>query len=106
MAWNEFTECLGGDFAILRDEAEQDVEQMIQYLIDAWNSLDDRVKAVLITLFTWYGKDVVTKVIPAVAGSEEFWAAVAGVGLGVFIAMCVDCWPRLQEPAASEAAAQ
>jgi hypothetical protein len=106
MAWNEFTECLGGDFATLRDEAEQDLETMLQYLIDAWNSLDDRVKAVLITLFTWYGKDVVTKVIPAVAGSEAFWAAVAGVGLGVFIAMCVDCWPRLQEPAATEAAAQ
>jgi hypothetical protein len=103
MAWNEFWDCMGDDYSMLKEQFEEDVQETIKDLIALWKSLDPKVQAVLALLFGWYGKDAFTrlgKFLPRLAASPYFWAAVAGVGLGAFIALAEDCYPRFEEPAA------
>ncbi|KAA2258786.1 hypothetical protein F0L68_23460 [Solihabitans fulvus] len=100
MAWDQFCDCLGGDFEVLKTEASDDTKATVEWLINTWNSLDSRVKAVLTVLFGWYGKDALAKIATiSLVDDPVFWAAVAGVGLGTFVGMAYDCWDKLEAAA-------
>jgi hypothetical protein len=89
------------DFQILEQGAAEEAAECVRGLIDAWKRLDPRVQIAVAWAFATFGKDaikwIVTNVGRPVATSPYFWAAVAGLGLGTFIAMAQDCQHALDQ---------
>lgn len=92
MAWDDFTACAGRDGEILADLGEDAVKEIGQL----WKSLPQDVKAMLIAAARWgAGYLEVALAAVGIAAAEAIAAVAAGAGLGVIMAVIVDCYDKL-----------
>jgi hypothetical protein len=92
MAWDDFTACAGRDGEILADLGEDAVKEIGQL----WKSLPPDIKAAL-GVAARFGARYLAAALAAVgiAASEAIAAVAAGAGLGVIMAVIVDCYDKL-----------
>lgn len=92
MSWDEFTTCAGRDGEILADLGEDAVKEIGQL----WKALPQDVKGMLITAASW-GATYLEAALAAVGivAAEAIAAVAAGAGLGVIMAVIVDCYDEL-----------
>jgi len=92
MSWDDFTTCAGRDGEILADLGEDAVRE----IGTLWRSLPQEVKGALIAAARW-GATYLEVALAAVgiAAAEAIAAVAAGAGLGVMMAVIVDCYDEL-----------
>ncbi|HWM02878.1 MAG TPA: hypothetical protein VNP92_11135 [Actinophytocola sp.] len=92
MSWEDFTTCAGNDGQILADLGEDAVKEMAEF----WNSRSDTMKAILTAAARWGGQRLAAMLAAAgIAAAEAVGAVAAGAGLGVLMAVIVDCYDQL-----------
>lgn len=92
MSWDEFTACAGRDGEILYELGEDAVKEMA----DLWESIPESVQKMLIRAAEWSAAYLARALAAAgVAAAEAIAAVAAGAGLGVMMAVIVDCYDRL-----------
>lgn len=92
MAWDDFTACAGRDGEILMEIGEDGVKE----IAGLWKMLPQDVKAMLIAASRW-GATYLEAALAAVgiAAAEVIAAVAAGAGLGVIMAVIIDCYDHL-----------
>ncbi len=92
MSWDDFTACAGRDGEILKEIGEDGVKE----IAGLWRSLPQDIKGMLIAASRW-GAVYLEAALAAVgiAAAEAIAAVAAGAGLGVIMAVIVDCYDEL-----------
>lgn len=92
MSWDDFTACAGRDGEILAEIGEDGVRE----IGGLWRSLPQDVKAMLIAAARWGGTYLEAALAAVgIAAAEAIAAVAAGAGLGVIMAVIVDCYDQL-----------
>lgn len=92
MSWDDFTACAGRDGEILAEIGEDGVKE----IAGLWRSLPQDVKAMLIAAARWGGVYLEAALAAVgIAAAEAIAAVAAGAGLGVIMAVIMDCYDQL-----------
>jgi hypothetical protein len=92
MSWDDFTACAGRDGEILAQIGEDGVKE----IAGLWKMLPQDVKAMLIAAARWGGVYLeAARAAVGVAAAEAIAAVAAGAGLGVIMAVIMDCYDHL-----------
>ncbi|MGB3445025.1 MAG: hypothetical protein WBA97_40335 [Actinophytocola sp.] len=92
MSWDDFTTCAGRDGEILAEIGEDGVKE----IAGLWRALPQDVKAMLIASARWGGVYLEAALAAVgIAAAEAIAAVAAGAGLGVIMAVIMDCYDQL-----------
>jgi hypothetical protein len=92
MSWDDFTACAGRDGEILVEIGEDGVKE----IAGLWKTLPQDVKAMLIAAARWGGVYLEAALAAVgIVAAEAIAAVAAGAGLGVIMAVIMDCYDHL-----------